>query len=205
MSQKNFPMEPHHANSPLIVINLFGAPGVGKSKAGAGLYWAMGSDHISVELCREYAKYLTITERNWQLREEQLFLFSKQHHEQFILRGKYKFAITDSPLLLTAFYAPQDVTPPEFYDSVRAYNDTYINLNFLMTRNLSDPNEHFQDQGRWHDRKDSIDNHAKQVEFLKEWGVPYEEVAINKQTPFVLYEKIMAWEKANPHLGLQDV
>lgn len=203
MSQKNFPIEPVRANSPLVVINLFGAPGVGKSKAAAGLYWAMGSEHKSVELCREYAKYLTVTERNWQLREEQLFLFSKQHHEQFILRGKYKFAITDSPLLLTAFYAPKDVTPAAFYDSVKDYNDTYINLNFLMTRNLSDPNERFEEQGRWHKRTDSIENHLQQVEFLKEWGVEYEEVAINKQTPFVLFSKILEWEKKNPHLGLQ--
>lgn len=202
MTTNTFPAEATRANSPLVVINLFGAPGVGKSKAAAGLYWAMGSEHKSVELCREYAKYLTLTERFWQLREEQLFLFSQQHHELFILRGKYKFAITDSPLLLTAFYAPKDVTPAPFYESVRAYNDTYINLNFLMTRNLSDPNEHFQDEGRWHDRAAAIQTHNEQVEFLKDWKVPYEEVAINKATPFVLYSKIMEWERNNPDLGL---
>lgn len=197
MTERAFPKEPQHANAPLVVINLFGPPGVGKSKAAAGLYWDMGSDHMSVELCREYAKYLTITERDWQLREEQLYLFAKQHHELFILRGKYTFAITDSPLLLTAFYAPRDVTPPAFYDSVRAYNESYTNLNFFMTRDLKDVNQPFQEEGRWHDREASIRVHQEQLDFLRDWNVPYEEVAINKQTPFVLRQKISEWTEKN--------
>ena len=190
MSSHEFPRDATHANSELTVINLFGPPGIGKSSLKSGLFWHMKSRHESVEEVQEYAKYLTITERTWQLREEQLYLFAKQHHSMFVLRGKYEFCITDSPLLLTAYYAPKDVTPPAFYDCVYQYNKTFKNINFFVHRDLSDPEQYFEEQGRWHKREDSIRIEKEQRLFLDSLGVEYIDIPLNQDAPGLIYDHL---------------
>lgn len=200
-----FPREATHAKSELTVINLFGPPGIGKSSLKSGLFWHMKSRHESVEEIQEYAKYLTITDRTWQLREEQLYLFAKQHHSMFVLRGKYEYCITDSPLLLTAYYAPKDVTPPAFYDCVKQYDDTFNNINFFVNRDLSNLEEHFEEQGRWHKREDSIRIENEQREFLDKWGVSYVDISLNENAPAVIYEHLKALKLGNNPLASLDM
>lgn len=197
-----YPREAVHANSELISVNLFGPPGIGKSSLKSGLFWYMKSRHESVEEIQEYAKYLTITDRTWQLREEQLYLFAKQHHSMFVLRGKYEYCITDSPLLLTAFYAAKDVTPPAFYDCVRQYDATFKNVNFFITRDLSNPDEFFEEQGRWHKRDDSIRIEEEQRKFLKEWGVEYTDIQLNADAPARIYEHLQSLKLQNSPMDL---
>ncbi len=165
--------KPLRSHQPLKVINLFGAPGTGKSAAAGGLYEEMKFHHQSVEMSREYAKYLIIAGREWQREEEQLYLFAKQHHELFILRGQYEFAITDSPLPLTAFYANPTVTPKEFYPCVRAYFETFQNINYFLERDFKDPSQVFEDRGRVHNREQSIQNMTEQRRFLENQNIPY--------------------------------
>ena len=69
------------SESKLKVINLFGAPGVGKSTIAAGLFYFMKTAGESVEHVTEYAKYLVLTDRVQQLEDEQLYLLAKQHHK----------------------------------------------------------------------------------------------------------------------------
>jgi hypothetical protein len=199
MINRAFPLEPVRMNAELFVINLFGAPGIGKSCVAGGLYWEMGSDHISVQNCREYAKYLTLTDRGWQLREEQLYVLAMQHHELFILRGKYKYAITDSPLPLTAFYAPRDVTPQVHFDAVMAYHELYTNINFFLVKDLDAPAAPFQTEGRWHTEDECMDLQVRQMAFLDQLGIDYEIVKVNKHTPQVLRQKIAEWEFRRPN------
>ena len=177
----------------LKVVNLLGAPGMGKSAVAAGVFNLMKKKHHSVELCREYAKYLVIAGREWQLREEQLYLFAKQHHELFILRGKYEVAITDSPLLLTAFYAAPDVTPPSFFQCVKDYNATFDNLYFFITRDLASTDTVFEEEGRIHNRVEAMDIEAKQRAFLKEWNIPYIDIVLteDKDEKLEIYNHIL--------------
>ncbi len=197
----NLPKDATRSNSDLIVINLFGSPGIGKSSLKGGLFWHMKSRHESVEEIQEYAKYLVITDRTWQLREEQLYLFAKQHHSMFILRGKYKYCITDSPLLLTSFYAAKDATPPAFYDCVNQYNATFKNINFFVCRDLTNPNEVFEDGGRIHNREDSIEGERAQRQFLSDLNVPYVDIQLNSDAPAKIYEYIKLLE-CNPELHI---
>lgn len=169
---------PLRSHQPLKVINLLGAPGMGKSAIASGLFYLMKKRHHSVGLCREYAKYVVIAGREWQLREEQLYLFAKQHHELFIQRGNYEIAISDSPLLLTAYYASPDLTPPSFYECVKDYNATFENINFFITRDITGPDTVFEDAGRVHNRESSLLEEAKQRQFLNDWGVEYTDIPV---------------------------
>lgn len=173
------------------VINLFGAPGMGKSATAAGLFWLMKTRHMSVEHVSEYAKYLVLTHRTQQLREEQLYLLAKQHHKQHILRGSYEFCVTDSPLMLCSFYANKENTPDEFFSCVKSYWDRFENINFFVTRNI-DEGEHFEETGRIHDRKQSLALEKKQREFLAENGIRFTDITIDERTPWVILDHILA-------------
>jgi hypothetical protein len=166
------------SESPLKVINLFGAPGVGKSTIAAGLFYFMKMTGHSVEHVTEYAKYLVLTDRVQQLEDEQLYLMAKQHHKQHILRGHYEWAITDSPLLLCAYYAPHGTTPSSFYTMVQEYNAKFNNINIFLTRGLEEETTVFEERGRLHNREQSCQIQKEQMAFLDRLGIKYQVLPI---------------------------
>lgn len=174
--------------SKLKVINLFGAPGMGKSGIAGFLFGLMKAHHMSVEQVSEYAKYLVLTKRTWQLKKEQLYLLAKQHHKQLILQGKYEFAVTDSPLQLCSFYAPKGYVP-SFKSMVDEVNDEFDNINFFLSRDLSG-GAPFELEGRVHDREASLRVEQQMLEFLDKKKVPFEQLSINIMTPWDILERI---------------
>jgi hypothetical protein len=165
----------------LKVINLFGPPGVGKSAARSGVFWLMKTYHMSIEEVSEYAKYLVLTGRTWQLQEEQLYLLAKQNHKQVILRGQYEYAVTDSPLALCAFYAPKAYMTA-FFDLVAQAQDQFDNINFYLTRDLS--KDAFELAGRLHDREASLRVDAEMREYLARKNTKFIEVPTDRLTPW---------------------
>lgn len=183
--------------SKLKVINLFGAPGRGKSAARSGLFWLMKAHHMSVEEVSEYAKYLVLTGRTWQLKEEQLYLFSKQYHKQHIIeRTGYEYAATDSPLQLSAFYSPAG-----YFHSFEALIDEayhrYDNINFFLSRDVRE--EDYEERGREQDHKASIEVELKQREFLARKNIKYVDINVDMFTPWNILEHIA------PGLAIQPV
>jgi hypothetical protein len=89
--------------SKTIVINLFGAPNSGKSTTAAGLYYKLKLTGRPTEMVREYAKGLA-----WEGRIpgqfDQPYIFGKQLKYESMLYGKVDFLVTDSPLLMSAYY-----------------------------------------------------------------------------------------------------
>lgn len=168
----------------LHVINLFGAPGVGKSAAAAGLFWLMKSNHLSVEYVSEYAKYLVLAGRQWQLKDEQLYLFAKQHHKQLILRDKYEFAITDSPLQLCSFYA-KGKYPESYYHLVDDVANEFENSNFFLYRDVSG-NAIFEEEGRIHDRSESQAIETEMRAYLDGKGIKYIDLPVCMETPWLI-------------------
>ena len=187
---------------PLTLINLYGAPGVGKSSVAAGLFFLMKSHHLSVEHISEYAKYLIHSHRDWQLRDEQLYLLAKQHHKQLILRGRYDYAVTDSPLLLTAFYAPKTYHG-HFEPLVNELDGQFEHINIFMTRSMAD-GAPYQNEGRVHDRRASAALELEMRDFLHARGVRFSEVPVDVYAPWRILEMIRpglaAWPTFKPRL-----
>jgi hypothetical protein len=171
----------------LKVVNLFGPPGVGKSSVRSGLFWLMKSLHLSVEEVSEYAKYLVLTGRTWQLQDEQLYLLAKQHHKQLILRGQYEYAVTDSPLLLCGFYAPPGYLP-SFQALARDAHRSFDNVNFYLTRDID--SHQFDSAGRVHDRDAAHRIDGEMREYLAREGIAYTEVSIDLLTPWRILEHL---------------
>ncbi len=117
---------------PLTVVNLWGAPSVGKSTAAAGLFNMMKTQGHRVELVTEVAKDLTYS-RDWKALENQLYILGQQDHRLRRLVGEVDYVVTDSPLPLGIVYMT-----PEYADwlsdaTLAAY-ERYDNIDFILKR-----------------------------------------------------------------------
>ena len=85
------------------VISLLGGPGVLKSTTAAELYAKMKRKHMKVELVREVAK-----DYAWAGHKigpfEQISILGEQIKRESSLYGKVDYIVTDSPVMLGAFY-----------------------------------------------------------------------------------------------------
>ncbi len=162
------------------VINFFGGPSAGKSTAAAGLFYQMKKRWINAELITEFAKEL-VWSGSGHLLSHQNYVFAEQEHRLQRLLGQVDVAITDSPLLLSAFYAPTDYQL-SFKACVFDFFDNYDNINILVRRS-----HEYSTAGRV--QKDI--RHADAIatameEFLSANGVPYYVITASDASPLYL-------------------
>lgn len=85
-------------------MNLYAGPGAGKSTTAAVLYAELKQADVNSELVREYVK-----EWAWEGRRpgvyDQFYFFGKHVRKETILLNKADVIITDSPVLLSGYYA----------------------------------------------------------------------------------------------------
>jgi magnesium-transporting ATPase (P-type) len=86
-----------------MIINLYGAPGAGKSTTRAGVFYQLKLLGQSIEEVPEVAKDLTHEDRKFAL-GVQPYVFGKQLKAMRRVVDKYKHVVTDSPCILSAFY-----------------------------------------------------------------------------------------------------
>ena len=87
----------------MILINLFGAPGAGKSSGAAYIFSKLKMNGINTELVTEFAKD-KVWENNNEVFKNQAYIFGKQYFKISRVADKVDVIVTDSPLLLSAFY-----------------------------------------------------------------------------------------------------
>lgn len=121
-----------------VVINLYGAPGVGKSTLAAELFAELKKRNISTEITLEFAKELVYNEDK-RLLADQLIVLAEQYRRIFVLNGKVDYIITDSPVLLSIFYNKINKSYPEKYFSKIALNahKKFNNINIMIERDFS--------------------------------------------------------------------
>lgn len=176
------------------VINFFGGPGAGKSTAAAGLFYEMKKRWISVELVNEFAKELVLSGSSHML-SHQLSVFSEQEHRINRLLGQYEVAITDSPVLLSAIYAPSHY-PISFKSLVFDFFDNYDNINILVRRS-----HEYSAIGRVQKDNSHADAIADAMEdFLSSNGVPYYAITASDASPLYL----LHWLVHEGLVGLPD-
>ena len=82
------------------VINIFGAPGAGKSTTASGLFYEMKKHWIECEYIQEFAKELVWSDST-HLLSQQNYIFAEQERRLNRLNQKIDVAISDSPLILS--------------------------------------------------------------------------------------------------------
>lgn len=173
----------------MIRINLYGGPSSGKTTLSALLFAELKLRHKSVELVREFAKEMVYQDFDMHnLREPiRIFIMAEQMRRESILHNKVDFLITDSPVLIAAYYYNDP------HAVALAKNMLYDGeLHFFIKR---DENMPFEKYGRAHNEEESkkIDNDMKN--FLIKENIDFFEISGNTE------DKI---SQILSHIGIND-
>lgn len=141
---------------------------------------------------------MVLRRSEWVLREEQLFVLAQQHHKQAILRGRYEYAVTDSPLALADFYAPASKFE-SFSTLIKDLSSTFENINFYLTRDLHHGD--FEEQGRMHSREDSLRIDQELRAYLIDRSIHCIEMSIDLTTPWRILEHVVPGLAKLPQFG----
>lgn len=173
----------------MIVVNLFGAPGSGKSTGAARIFSILKMAGINAELVTEYAKD-KFWEENKGVFKDQLYIFAKQNFKISRLKDKVDVVVTDSPILLSILY--NETYSNTFVKLVKEVFDNSTNLNFYLNRvNPYDTN------GRFQNEKESQELSKRLKNILNEQNINYEEYEGNLRGYDSIAYKIIQYLKNN--------
>ncbi len=164
----------------LVVVNLFGGPCAGKSGVAAGLCERLKARGIAVEQPPEVAK-LHVLRGDLRFLKDQLSVFAaQQHYLEMVRDNAVEVAVVDSPLLLSAVYAPKDYYG-SFAPLVREVFNSFDNRNFFIERS-----ENYIQVGRIQTQPQAREVDVQTRSLLHEQGVPFESVPVALAVEFIL-------------------
>lgn len=118
-----------------IVVNLFGAPGAGKSTGAAYIFSMLKFQGVNAEIITEFAK-----DKVWEENDEvfkpnnQCYLFGEQYYRLSRCKDKVDVIVTDSPLPLSILYNKGEVLKESFNTMVMDCFNSFNNINFFLLR-----------------------------------------------------------------------
>lgn len=151
------------------VINLVGGPGSGKSTVAAGLFYEMKKRGIKCEIVFEYSKE-KVWEESFHTMDDEIYLFAKQNHRQWRLRGKVDYIITDHCLLNSIIYDVEKSKP--FKNLILNEFNKFDNINFFIQREGE-----YETIGRVETEAQSKKLDAKIKKLFTDNELEYEEIA----------------------------
>ena len=170
----------------MLVINLFGAPGAGKSTGAAYIFSMLKFQNLNVELITEFAKD-KVYEETKEVWNNQQYIFGKQSFRVSRLNKKVEVVVTDAPLFLSAFYNHDDILGESFNETVKNVFNSYDNRNYFLKR--SKP---YNPKGRFQSEEESDEMSIQLQEFLKNNNIPFTIRSGNKETYDLIIEEILA-------------
>lgn len=160
----------------MLVINLLGEPGVGKSSTSGGVFYEFAVNNFRSEVVNEVAKgYAWETPKDpatgkalsHPIFGQQIFLLGEQNRWLERVNNQREIAIMECPLLMTAIYQPDNYLS-HFTPLVLQQFKQYNNVNIIIQRNHK-----FDPEGRVHSEEDSQEVRSKLLDFMNEHNLPY--------------------------------
>lgn len=140
----------------MILVNLFGEPGAGKSTGAAYIFSQLKIHGVNAELVTEYAKD-KVWEENTAVFKNQAYIFGKQFFKISRCEDKVDVIVTDSPLPLSIIYNENSNLTENFNKTVMDVFNSYNNINFLILRTKPyNPSGRHQDEQGACELKDNI-------------------------------------------------
>jgi hypothetical protein len=158
----------------MILVNLFGGPGAGKSTGAAYIFSQLKMAGVNAELVTEFAKD-KVWEGNKEVFKNQAYIFGKQYFKISRCADKVDVIITDSPLLLSIVYNDNPVLGDSFNETVKNVFSSFNSMNYILSRE-----KEYNPVGR-----NQTESEAKEVDvqvraMLDQEKIPYEVVAGNE-------------------------
>lgn len=147
------------------VINLFGAPGSGKSTTMLGLTYKMKMMGLSAENTPEFYKELILEEGDKAKFGGQLHILNNQNIRLARLDGKNDFTVSDCPLPLIGYYTADDYIAG-FHDLTTNLFNKYDNVNYFILRN-----HEYENEKRVHDEEASDKIAIELPLYLRKQGI----------------------------------
>lgn len=116
-----------------LIVNLFGAPGAGKSTGAAYIFYKLKQLGYNAEYVSEFAKD-KVWEKNDEVFKNQAYIFGKQYFKISRCLDKVDIIVTDSPLLLSYFYNYNEVLGEHFDNCVKSVFYSMNNINYFINR-----------------------------------------------------------------------
>lgn len=151
----------------MILVNLFGSPGTGKSTGAAYIFSQLKMRGINAELVTEFAKD-KVWEESKAVFNNQAYIFGKQYFRISRCADKVDVVITDSPLLLSLVYNNDPVLGEDFNNVVRKVMNSYDCRNFFLVRTKK-----YNPVGRFQTEKESNKIADKIHDLLDREGIDY--------------------------------
>lgn len=117
----------------MLVVNLFGSPGAGKSTGSAYLFSQLKMAGINAELVTEFAKD-KVWEESKEVFNNQVYIFGKQYFRISRIKDKVDVIVTDSPILLSSFYNKDPLLGKELDDLILKIFNSFCNFNVFIDR-----------------------------------------------------------------------
>lgn len=159
----------------MLVVNLFGGPGTGKSTYATRLFSDLKVAGVNAEYVSEYAKDI-VWGKEFAKLDDQLYILAKQNRKLHRLQGQVDVAVSDSPLLLGLHYAPPYYLGSTYTALTKELFATYQNLNIFLTR---DPAKKYNASGRMQTEEEAkkIDESLRRI--LANEDLSFQELSAN--------------------------
>lgn len=163
----------------MIKINLYGAPGCGKSVLSSLLFAELKLKGYNTELVREFAKELVYQGYDMHnLKEsDRIFILAEQMRRESILHGKVDFLITDSPVMIAAFYYNQPAAVALAKKLMVNTDKPSKEFHFYIIPSYDE--ENYEQYGRAHTHEESKKIDKDMISFLKNEGINVIEISGN--------------------------
>lgn len=168
------------------VVNLFAAPGTGKTTTGQLLSGLLSISDYKVEYVPEFAKFATLSNNQAAL-SDQIYMFAKQQNRLHVLKNAgLDYVIMDGPLPIALLFQPPEYF--HFYEPlVMEVFRSYDNVNFLLQRNPSLP---YKTLGRNESESQAKSLDGRVRDILERYALPFEAYVVTESLPFTLFERL---------------
>lgn len=153
-----------------LVVNLFGAPGAGKSTGAAYIFSRLKMMGVDAELITEFPKDM-VWEHNEKAVDNQVYVLGQQYFRQYRCDGEVDVIITDSPILLGILYNKNEKIAKPFNDLTLATFNLGNNRNYFIKRT-----KEFNPNGRLQTEEQSNEISGRNKDLLEKYNIPFTEI-----------------------------
>ena len=169
----------------MILVNLYGAPGSGKSTGAAYIFSKLKMAGVDAELVTEFAKD-KVWEESKAPFDNQAYMFGKQYFRISRCADKVDVIVTDSPLPLSIFYNSTKILGKEFNEMVMKVANSYKKKDYLIHRCKP-----YNPNGRFQTEEESNELAEKLEKFLNFYKIDFKDVRGNVEDYDKIVEEIL--------------